>query len=100
LIDYFIDKQICHFFYWSWNPNSGDTGGILQDDWTQIWQDKFDNLDRLMTSCRESTAAEIPALGPGARGLLLTLVATTGWIARWRCFAARPRVGGEAGKGP
>ncbi len=19
--------------YWSWNPNSGDTGGILQDDW-------------------------------------------------------------------
>jgi endoglucanase len=21
------------YTYWSWNPNSGDTGGILQDDW-------------------------------------------------------------------
>lgn len=22
--------------YWSWNPNSGDTGGILNDDWTTV----------------------------------------------------------------
>lgn len=22
--------------YWSWNPNSGDTGGILQDDWKTV----------------------------------------------------------------
>jgi aryl-phospho-beta-D-glucosidase BglC (GH1 family) len=22
--------------YWSWNPNSGDTGGILQDDWSTV----------------------------------------------------------------
>lgn len=22
--------------YWSWNPNSGDTGGILADDWTTV----------------------------------------------------------------
>jgi endoglucanase len=22
--------------YWSWNPNSGDTGGILKDDWTTV----------------------------------------------------------------
>jgi endoglucanase len=22
--------------YWCWNPNSGDTGGILNDDWTTI----------------------------------------------------------------
>jgi endoglucanase len=26
--------------YWSWNPNSGDTGGILQDDWLTINQNK------------------------------------------------------------
>ena len=51
LIDYFMDKRICNFFYWSWNPNSSDTGGILQDDWTNIWQDKYDNLKRLMDSC-------------------------------------------------
>jgi endoglucanase len=24
------------FTYWSWNPNSGDTGGIALDDWTSI----------------------------------------------------------------
>jgi endoglucanase len=24
------------FTYWAWNPNSGDTGGIALDDWTNI----------------------------------------------------------------
>jgi hypothetical protein len=51
IIDYFVEKRICDFFYWSWNPNSTDTGGILQDDWTNIWQDKLDNLKRLMGAC-------------------------------------------------
>lgn len=27
--------------FWSWNPNSGDTGGILADDWTTINQNKM-----------------------------------------------------------
>jgi endoglucanase len=26
--------------FWSWNPNSGDTGGILRDDWRTIDLDK------------------------------------------------------------
>lgn len=26
--------------YWSWNPDSGDTGGILKDDWTTVNTDK------------------------------------------------------------
>ncbi|MBY0336339.1 MAG: cellulase family glycosylhydrolase [Acetobacteraceae bacterium] len=30
--------------FWSWNPNSGDTGGILRDDWTSVWQQKLDLL--------------------------------------------------------
>ncbi|MFI7044004.1 cellulase family glycosylhydrolase [Streptosporangium sandarakinum] len=30
------------FTYWSWNPNSGDTGGILKDDWTTVDQVKQD----------------------------------------------------------
>jgi endoglucanase len=25
-----------HWTFWSWNPNSGDTGGILNDDWTTV----------------------------------------------------------------
>jgi endoglucanase len=28
------------FTYWSWNPNSGDTGGILNDDWKTVNQAK------------------------------------------------------------
>ncbi len=31
--------------YWSWNPNSGDTGGILQDDWRTVHQNKVDTLE-------------------------------------------------------
>ncbi len=27
--------------YWSWNPNSGDTGGILADDWRTVNQNKM-----------------------------------------------------------
>ena len=30
--------------YWSWNPNSGDTGGILKDDWASVQQAKVDKL--------------------------------------------------------
>jgi chitinase len=26
---------------WSWNPNSGDTGGILRDDWRSVNEDKM-----------------------------------------------------------
>ena len=26
-------EQGISWTYWSWNPNSGDTGGILADDW-------------------------------------------------------------------
>ncbi|MFT8242493.1 DUF4214 domain-containing protein [Roseomonas sp. BN140053] len=30
--------------WWSWNPNSGDTGGILQDDWRTPVQAKLDAI--------------------------------------------------------
>ncbi len=47
LVDYMIEKNLQSSFYWSWNPNSTDTGGLLQDDWTNVWQDKVDLLQRL-----------------------------------------------------
>jgi aryl-phospho-beta-D-glucosidase BglC (GH1 family) len=31
--------------YWSWNPNSGDTGGILADDWRTVLTDKMAYLE-------------------------------------------------------
>jgi aryl-phospho-beta-D-glucosidase BglC (GH1 family) len=30
--------------WWSWNPNSGDTGGILEDDWTTVNENKMQGL--------------------------------------------------------
>ena len=30
------------FAFWCWNPDSGDTGGILQDDWMTVNQNKLD----------------------------------------------------------
>ena len=48
LINYMDDKGMTDFFYWSWNPNSGDTGGILQDNWHDVWEDKITLLGQLM----------------------------------------------------
>lgn len=31
--------------YWSWNPNSGDTGGILADDWRTVNTNKLAYLE-------------------------------------------------------
>lgn len=47
-VDYLIAKQVAGFYYWSLNPNSGDTGGILQSDWITPEQPKVDLLHRLM----------------------------------------------------
>ena len=32
------------YTYWSWNPNSGDTGGILQNDWMTLDESKVNQL--------------------------------------------------------
>jgi endoglucanase len=48
IVDYMKEKGMTDFFYWSWNPNSMDTGGILKDDWRTVWQDKVDLLSQLM----------------------------------------------------
>jgi endoglucanase len=46
------------FTYWSWNPNSGDTGGILNDDWTTVNQTKQSILQPYL----------IPPVGGGPTG--------------------------------
>nr|BBH87659.1 hypothetical protein KTC_24100 [Thermosporothrix sp. COM3] len=37
-----------HWTFWSWNPNSGDTGGILNDDWTTVNQAKQAYLNPIL----------------------------------------------------
>ncbi len=34
--------------WWSWNPNSGDTGGVLEDDWISVRQEVVDLLEPLL----------------------------------------------------
>jgi len=46
------------FTYWSWNPNSGDTGGIALDDWYTINQQKYTILQPYL----------IPPVGGGPTG--------------------------------
>nr|MCH9760645.1 cellulase family glycosylhydrolase [Actinomycetes bacterium] len=36
--------------YWSWNPNSGDTGGILADDWNTVNENKMVYLEPIQYS--------------------------------------------------
>ncbi|MDD3661825.1 MAG: glycoside hydrolase family 5 protein [Candidatus Dojkabacteria bacterium] len=51
LMSYFTSKGICNSFYWSFNPNSGDTGGILQDDWSSVWQNKVSAIGAYHSAC-------------------------------------------------
>jgi len=43
LVD-FLKASGLSYTYWSWNPDSGDTGGILKDDWLTFDRAKLDVL--------------------------------------------------------
>ena len=59
LIDYLRKKNITSGFYWSWNPNSGDTGGLLQNDWQTVWPTKLALLDHFWFGTQ---LAELPPI--------------------------------------
>ncbi|WP_431285578.1 cellulase family glycosylhydrolase [Humitalea sp. 24SJ18S-53] len=37
------------FGWWAWNPFSGDTGGILKDDWRQVETEKLEYLKNVLS---------------------------------------------------
>ena len=41
----FLHTQGISYTYWAWNPDSGDTGGVLQNDWTTVNQGKVNFLN-------------------------------------------------------
>jgi len=47
-VTYLLAKGTTSNFYWAVNPNSGDTGGVLLDDWMTWNNDKLLLLQRLM----------------------------------------------------
>jgi endoglucanase len=47
IANYLLSSGIS-FSYWCWNPDSGDTGGILEDDWQTVHPDKQAILQPLL----------------------------------------------------
>ncbi|MGW0612769.1 cellulase family glycosylhydrolase [Streptomyces sp. NPDC002788] len=52
-----------HWTFWSWNPNSGDTGGILKDDWQTV-----DTVKDAYLAPIKAPGFEPGAPGPGGPG--------------------------------
>lgn len=44
----FIAEKKLHYTFWALNPNSGDTGGILGNDWSTVIQWKMDYLKPIL----------------------------------------------------
>jgi endoglucanase len=55
------------FTYWSWNPNSGDTGGILNDDWTTVNTTKQAYLNPYLIAPDGGTGNPDPEPGTSCR---------------------------------
>ena len=63
--------------WWAWNPNSGDTGGILKDDWTSVNLNKLELLQPLMYGLIPTEGGSVAGSGTNA-ALGLTDQALTG----------------------
>jgi aryl-phospho-beta-D-glucosidase BglC (GH1 family) len=46
----FLLEERLSSFYWALNPNSGDTGGLLRDDWSTVHEPKRELLSALPSS--------------------------------------------------
>lgn len=66
LVD-FIQQKNLSFTYWSWNPNSADTGGILLDDWKTVDAAKQQLLSTLLpiSSSTTTTLGTSPTTSSG-----------------------------------
>ena len=43
----YMGRKNTSWTFWAWNPNSGDTGGVLADDWNTVNTAKMDLLRQL-----------------------------------------------------
>ncbi|MCX7850851.1 DUF4832 domain-containing protein [Thermus sp.] len=91
---YLWQKGVKVWFYWALNPNSGDTGGILQDDWRTPVEGKVNLLKGLMGAPSGQAFDFLPEGGevPGPeRGFSVDsyypntpLLDAPGLVAQWR----------------
>ena len=92
LVDYLLSKGIHSTFYWTYTPNSGDTGGILDDN-LNVRQDKMALLRRLWGNgggaLSSDDGQQLPAAGSDTSrfggalspGLLLLFTGVLAWRA-------------------
>ena len=46
-VDYLSERGITNTFFWTWTPNSHDTGGLLRDDYKTLATDKIEVMQRV-----------------------------------------------------
>ena len=62
IVQYLASSGISWTF-WSWNPDSGDTGGILQNDWQTVNTQKVTALQPIMSPIT-GTVTPLPTVAP------------------------------------
>jgi aryl-phospho-beta-D-glucosidase BglC (GH1 family) len=65
LVDFLLSKNIRSSFYWCYTPNSGDSGGILDDN-LNVRQDKMALLQRHWGAVPSGSTAAVPVPSPNA----------------------------------
>lgn len=94
MVDYLLSKGIHSSFYWTYTPNSGDTGGILDDN-LNVLQNKMTLLRRLWGDGSTTPAQSVEIVGSSGAatdsasrfggalspGLLLLLTVALAWRA-------------------
>ena len=63
----YIHEHGIDYFYWCLNPNSGDTGGILEDDWKTPIKSKIDLLQRVSPNPSVFTFGNNPTPTPAPK---------------------------------
>ena len=70
------------FSFWCWNPNSGDTGGILKDDWISVNQDKQSLLQPILAPFISAPAGS-PSPAPATPALFSASSGDTQAVLTW-----------------
>lgn len=70
------DADAIGFAYWSWNPNSADTGGVLTDDWCTVDGAKYAVLAPFLNP-PQSIAVADRATAPAPTGVVSDAMACT-----------------------
>ncbi|MBE9126831.1 MULTISPECIES: cellulase family glycosylhydrolase [unclassified Coleofasciculus] len=72
----FVRQEELGFAYWSWNPNSDDTGGILLDDWLTVDAPKQELLQGLLVATRFSHTPTAAIVNPKPRSSPIAIAPT------------------------